>query len=477
MNHAILTENESKRLHLPLPWLICFALYSTWQMGVTYFFGDTLSIDGRVPLPVDIGDVSLLIAAGYILSILVMIFLPRIVVWAQRVTAGVALLSVLALYLPLSPETLATAYYVQCFCCLFMIGFEGAVIVNLFTEKTMLKHILVAYGIASLLVAILQNDVIAVPFAVFRAFSVVALILLLLFFFKLPTTVWPRYVTKSDRLVAPKRLFVRIMLLVCLNCFVTLFGISVSESVQHGVSILFVSSALFGFAAFLLWKRFGVSPLRSGSVMAAISGLGFIAAVASLFVPAFSLVACILLGAGMTCLLLNPFYCTQVNKRYPSRYSVPLYVGIALAAVLIHSALLDAFRDNTTALYIVYLVIAVGLVLLYLMLEPYLLYSFRERASSRDEETAAQPLPFLAPGWQEMLQANAYDRLSDGELDIAGYIMRGYQNEEISAESKYPVETIKTYRKRLYSKLQIHKPRELFIRATRIIKEEEREGQ
>ncbi|GHU60162.1 hypothetical protein FACS1894171_0470 [Clostridia bacterium] len=71
------------------------------------------------------------------------------------------------------------------------------------------------------------------------------------------------------------------------------------------------------------------------------------------------------------------------------------------------------------------------------------------------------------------MQANAYDRLSEGELDVAGYIMRGYQNEEIASESRYPVETVKTYRKRLYSKLQIHKPRELFVRAARLVRDTE----
>ncbi|GHU60165.1 hypothetical protein FACS1894171_0490 [Clostridia bacterium] len=162
MNRGILTENENTRLNLRLPWLICFAMFAAWQMGMVYFSGQTMSVDGRTPLPVNVDDVTVIIAAGYILSILVMIFIPRAVVWTERLTAGVALVSTLALFLPLAPETLTAALYVQYFCCCFMIGFETSIIVGLFTEKTAVLHLAVAYGVANGLVAVLHNDFIKI---------------------------------------------------------------------------------------------------------------------------------------------------------------------------------------------------------------------------------------------------------------------------------------------------------------------------
>ena len=47
--------------------------------------------------------------------------------------------------------------------------------------------------------------------------------------------------------------------------------------------------------------------------------------------------------------------------------------------------------------------------------------------------------------------------------------MRGYKNEEIAAETKYTPDTVKTYRKWLYSKLRIHSTRELFAKAEKTV--------
>ena len=163
-NHPLLIENESKRLNFRLPLLFCFALFEAWQMGVVYYSGETLSLDGRTPLPIDVGNLTVIIAVGYILSIMVMIALPHIIVWAERIAASIALLCVLTLFLPLPNETLAVCYYVHYFFGCFMIGFETALIVNLFTEQTAIKHLTVAYAICNVLVAVLHNDFIKVPF-------------------------------------------------------------------------------------------------------------------------------------------------------------------------------------------------------------------------------------------------------------------------------------------------------------------------
>jgi hypothetical protein len=381
-NHPILAENENKRLTFRLPLLICFALYCAWQMGVGYFSGDTLSLNGRTPLPfhVDGGIITASIAAGYVLSIVFMLVFPRLVVWAERLTGAMALLSAVALFLPLTNETLAVLYYVQCFCCLFMIGFESAIIINLFSEKTAIKYALVAYIPAQILVAVLHNDFFKIPFSVFRVFTVIALALMLVFFFKLPAKTWPRYVKKADGIVAPKMLFAGIVLLTVLGNFIVLFGNAIAESTPHGLAVLYLSSAVFALAVFLLWKRRNITPIKSGKILVAISAMGFIASVVSQYIPGLSLIACVLLGAGIACCFLNPVFGIIIAKQYPSKWITPAIIGFSFVTVFIQTALLDALRENLTVLYVVYLVVAVGMVILYLLLEPYLGYSFRGRS-------------------------------------------------------------------------------------------------
>jgi DNA-binding CsgD family transcriptional regulator len=478
-------------------------------MGVGYYSGETLSLDGRTPLPIDVGNLTLIIAVGYILSIVFMIVLPRCIVWAERITASVALLSALTLFFPFVPEVLSFFYYIQCFCCLFMIGFETALIVNLFTEQTAIKYLTVAYAIDTVLVAILHNDFIKVPFPAFRLLMVITLALMLVFFFKLPANVWPRYVRKDDNLVAPKTFFTGILFLTGLGCLLALFGNTVAESVEHGLFVFYTSTAIFGLAVFLLWKRFGISPLNSVSVLFAITALGFVIAIVARFIPALLLLSCALLGAGQACGFLVPFFGILIAKRYPSRYIAPAIIGIAFITVLLHMALLEALRNNLTALYMVYLVVAVSLIVLYLVLMPYLIYNFRNRtlqdiigvvADDKDDDEPVKPetvsvaahtqtrppllrtspktTPSPAPKEEPLhltthewsgherrmkaLMSRAPEPLTRREYQAADGIMRGLRRSEIAKEMQILPESVTKYTNRIYDKFGIHRRQDLF---------------
>ena len=473
----ILAENEGKRLDLRLLWLVCFSMFNTWQMGIIYFSGDTLSIDGRTPLPIDIGNLAILIVAGYVISIAFMIFLSRFIVWAERISAGIALLTAITLFIPLKAEILASFYYVHCFFCVFMIGFESAIIINLFTEKTALVHLLVAYAFSNAIIAVLQNDLFKLSFSVFRLVAVIALLFLFIFFFKVPANVWPRYIKKSDNITAPKALLTGIFLLIGSSCIASIFGQTFAESIKHGITIFYLSAAFSGLIIFFLWKRFGITPLQCYKVFAAAIIMGFVAAIVSQYIPVVALLACVLTGAGLSCCWLIPFFGLLIAKHYPSRFVAPVVIGIAFICLMIHTVLLDTLRNNLTMLYSIYLAIAVGLAILYLILEPYLLFSFRNKAAmSKTEATEAISIaktltPKLENNWREMLQSNAVEPLTDAEMDIAGYIMLGYNSEAIAKETRYAFNSVRTYRKNLYSKLQIHKIRELFMVAEKIVKE------
>jgi len=409
------------------------------------------------------------------------------------------LLSALALFLHLSPETLAAFYNLQCFCCCFMIGFETGIIVNLFTEETAVKHLLVAYAVSSALVAIMQNDIYKVPFPVFRLFSVIALSLMLVFFFKLPAKTWPRSVKKTDGLVAPKSLFIGTYILTGLGVFVMLFSTANAEKIPNGVMVLYTSLAVCAVIVFFLWKRYRITAFQSSRTLVVIASLGFSMAIAAQFIPALALVSCVLLGAGAVCFTLIPLFGLLLAKNYPSKYIAPVIIGIAFFDVLAQTALLEAFRDNLIILYVIYLVIAISLTLLYLMLEPYLGYSYRSRilqdiigviAEDQDEGEApitdtpaailqpAQTRPPLLrtaaktePAVQEeplharrmkMLMKHALSPLTRREYQAADCIMRGLRRAEIAQEMDVLPDSVTKYTNRIYDKFGIHRRQDLF---------------
>ncbi|MBR3953814.1 MAG: hypothetical protein IKJ82_09470, partial [Oscillospiraceae bacterium] len=124
MNNQILIENQKKRKDIPLRLLVCFSMFSFWQMGFIYYFLEPSSaLDGKIPIDINIDYGTTLTAVCYILGILTMIFLPRIITWAQRIATGVALVSAVAFFLPLPEDALRFNIYLQIFCCCLMIGF------------------------------------------------------------------------------------------------------------------------------------------------------------------------------------------------------------------------------------------------------------------------------------------------------------------------------------------------------------------
>ena len=480
MTHPLLAENEAKRLNIRLPLLICFAMFNAWQMGMVYFSGQTMSIDGRTPLPVNIDDVTIHIVSGYILSILVMIFLPGTIVWMERIAAFIALFAALVLYLPLPPEILVFALYLQFFCCCFMIGFETAIIVGLFTEKTAIIFLTMGYGITIIPAALLQNDFIKFPYSIFRIFTVFALVLMLIFFLYLPAKAWPRCVKKADGLTAPKSVFAGVFLWTGLSCLVCLFGIAAAENVKHGVFVFYLSSSICGFIIFLLWKFFDISVFRSIYVIIALGVMGFVMSLASFYLPALSITACVLLGAGYVSLWFNPFFGNILfSRHYPSKFISPLIIGTAFVAVLIHSRLLDILRNNTILLHVTYLVITVGMALLYFLLEPYLLYSFRnrplfenskpeadEQLKDIDEQTEEnadlQSVNKQIDDLSKKLKASTLDDLSYQELRIAELSLKGHTYAEIATALNIKLNTVRWYMKNIYTKLQINSKAELF---------------
>ena len=486
MENTVLAGNEAKRLNLPLWMLICFAPYVAWQMGVMYFSGEALSIGGRTPLPVDVGNLTALVGLAYFLGVVYIFFFHKYSVITARVLLSIALASSLGLYLPLSPAVLAVLFFIQVFCCVFLIIVFFAIAGNLYTETTAIRDVIVRVILSGSVIAVLHNEIIPLSFDVFLPVTIVCIASALFYCFRMPANTWQRYVKKQDKIVMPKRFIIQLQALNALACFMALFGTALAESTPNGVSVYYIAAAVSGIILVFLWKRFNIAPLRSASVLVALSALGFILAILSLDIPALALVASILLGLGYSVCCLGSYLGVVMIRRYPSKYNIPIIGISAIISILISSALLEAFRDNLHILYSFHLIIAVGLSVLYLLLEPYLSYSFRgksfvppdtdftdnaqqssvQQSRALEEAQPAQLQPSLLKtvetSAENLLSAAIYEKLNVQELRVAELSLQGYSYTEIAKVMTLSPNTVKTYYKTLYGKLGINSKLELF---------------
>ena len=462
MNRSILEENRIKGQEKPLWMLVCFAMFCFWQMGFVYFLGPALNIDGRTPLPISMDNVATLIAVCYVLSILWMIFLPHTVIWTQRVVTAVALLTAVGMFLPLEPDLLEMLIYTQVFCCCLMIGFETFIMVNFFSERSNIHHLTLAYGIAIFLIALVQNDLFPISYAGFRIATVGALILLLIFFLKMPggREPVPRYVKKSDGLTAPKRLLFGTYATVFVGALMGVSGPSISGEIKHGVCITYLTDGLVSMLLYILYRKRNVHPFRLMPWAMAVGGLGFLLMLGGAYVPALSYVSSAMIGVGLVSCQLIPLYGSVVMKSYPSKYIPPVIIGLALVAVLIQSSMVELFRSVPAMLYLTYGLIMVSLVIFYTQIEPFFLFHLRKRW--REEEPAGagekQELPQTVPASRK---EDCLASLSAKEREVAELICMGHSNRDIARLLYISEHTVKTHTKNIYPKLGVHSRLEL----------------
>ena len=465
MNSTILSENQKKRLNQPLWMLAFFAMFSFWQMAFIYYFLEPSSaIDGKIPLPINIDYGTTLTAVCYILGILTMIFLPKIIVWTQRIATGIALVSAITFFLPLPEDILRFNIYLQIFCCCLMIGFETFIIVNCFSEKSSIKYLTFGYGIAVFLIALVQNDVVSIPFSVFRFGMIVALVLLLIFFLRMPAGKehLPKFVKKSDGITAPKKMMWGAYLIAFIAALMGVGGPAVAGKVEHGVSIMYLVVTLSSFTMYFLHKKANVHPFRLMPILVGLGGLGFLLMLVTDYVPSLTYLACVFIGFGMTTCIFGPLYGVPIMKAYPSRYVASAIIGLNITAVLIHAVIAEMFLGVPIALYIFYAVIMALLVFVYTQVEPFLLFSLRRRITddvvsaenvtkefAEADETAAEPL-------YDPLSA-----LSEKEKEVVELICLGYTNRDIAKVLFISEHTVKTHTKNIYPKMGVHSRLEL----------------
>ena len=468
MNHPILIENQKKRRDMPLWMLVCFAMFSFWQMGfIFYFLEPSSALDGKIPIDINIDYGTLLTAACYILGILTMIFLPRIITWAQRIATGVALLSAIAFFLPLPEDALRFNIYLQIFCCCLMIGFETFLVVTYFSEKSSVKYLTFGYGIAVFLIALVQNEIVSIPFSAFRYAMVSALVLLFIFFLRIPAGKerLPRFVKKSDGIPAPKKLMWGTYLLMFIIALMGVAGPAVVGKAEHGVSIMYLVVALSCFTMYLLHKKANIHPFRLMPILVGLGGLGFLLMLVTDYVPAFAPVACGLIGFGMAAAIFGPLYGVPIMKSYPSKFIAPSIIGLAFSAVLVHAVIAEIFLGSPIALYIFYAVVTAVLVFVFTQIEPFLLFSLRRR-NAENNETAQKDISPVSETVTKPAQTPAQTPdilsvLTPKEREVTEFICMGYTNKDIAKIMFISENTVKDHTKKIYPKMGVHSRFEL----------------
>ncbi len=458
MKTQLLFDNERRRREVPLWQLLCFVMFCVWQMGFIYYIGPALNIDGRTPLPISPDNLTLLIVAGYVLSILTMIFFPRAVIWLSRISTAVSLVAAIGLFFPLGADVLTLLIYIQCFFCCCMIGFESSTMVHYLTQSSVIKHLMIAYPIGYTLIAFIQSDFAPIDFPAFRFLTVVMLVLLLVFYIKIPANGGIRFVKKGDGIVLPKRFLCGFMMLAFLGALLGVVAPAAAAEVEHGVFAAYIGCAIGSLVLYLLYKKTGKHPICFVSYIIGISAIGYVLLVISEYAPRISLAASALIGVGMSACALLPLFAMLVVKQYPSKFIVPSYIGLAMLAVVVQSVLVEAFRSSTVLLNISYLAVVIILAIIFIMVEPFLIYSVRRRYEDPIEEAKAEKAK--EPVDTSELDGS-FDALTKREKEIVELISCGHSNSDIARMLFISEDTVKTHAKSIYRKLGIHSRYEL----------------
>ena len=148
---------------------------------------------------------------------------------------------------------------------------------------------------------------------------------------------------------------------------------------------------------------------------------------------------------------------------------------LALVAVLVQGGMVEAFRSAPSMLFLAYAVIMVILVILYLQIEPYFLYTLRrkipEEVQLSDAEPVRQEMPEQeeesAPAEETLSADSPFAVLSKRELEVVDLIARGYSNAEIANVLVISVHTVNDHTKKIYRKLNVHSRLEVAALANR----------
>lgn len=453
-----LIKEEKKQYRIESPLLLLFSMpFIVWQMGVLFFSGTSMSLFGRTPIPVEQDVTVAVIAAGYLVSIFALCLFPRKAVLMERILLPFALLSTVLMLFPFSARLLSLLSYISVFCCVFSIGAMLSVASQHFTVETTWRDGIISMTGGGMMIAVLQNDLFRVSFTAFTVFSILLIAAETLFFFAIPLKITARYVSREDGAKMPAILFIGIWLVIGFSTLLICFASSYAESVENGVSALYLSAAVMAVLLYFIRKRRGAETVRIFGVFFSVAIFGFVLAYLSLQLPALRIPACICMGFVVVLANLWTFFSAVAFRVHPIGWIGALGAATGLVLAMLHSGILELLRDNLSLLYGLYAAFSVALLIIYYYLEPYFTRAWVRLQDERKTGGARK----------EKYSAASFARLSEQEGILAELILDGYSETAAASRMNITLNTQKGYRKNLYSKLGIHTKRELFELANR----------
>lgn len=432
-------------------------------MGVVFFSSQVLSLFGRIPFKLNDNIMFGIIAAGYIFSMLFMAVIPRKIIIVQRITLIIAFFTTFFALFPFGNEVVSLMFYITSFCCVFSIGTMSSEATLLFSLDTAWRDGIIGIAIGGIGIAFLQNEIIKINFSIFMIFSLIFIALLLYFHFKLPSKILVEFTSKKTNFKKPKIQLFGIFLLIILSTAFLLMATSIAETVQQGVSVMYGSASILAIVLFVFRKKNNSDRIFSVYIM--LTPMGFVCSIISTKITEFGLIACIFFGFSVVLSCLYLFFLVTAFSFYPSRYIAVQGTFIGFILALIHSFGIEMFRNNLTFLYDIYLILSFGLMLGYYFAEPFFLYNLKninnKNVEKKDIGDSIKEIEISDKVLEK--EEKVLRTLSLQEQNLVKLILQGYSETEIAKEMNIKLNTQKSYRKNVYSKLGIHSKRELFL--------------
>lgn len=133
---------------------------------------------------------------------------------------------------------------------------------------------------------------------------------------------------------------------------------------------------------------------------------------------------------------------------------------IALAAVIVHSVMLDLLRDNTALLYSFYAAFTLVLLVVYFLTEPY----FRRVWLDSGAEDSSSAFPKVP---REFKKDGVFGTLTNREKEVLMLAVQGYADRNIAQTLYISEHTVKSHIKSIYQKLDVHSRFELAAKVNR----------
>ena len=450
---SVLDINKSnKTFSLPIWVLACIQAFTVWQMGIVFYSSKTFTINGVSPLPISIETAAIPISLGYIAGALLAFFLPhRVGLWARILTC-ISLISILLMFIPFNTFILAHLYYLMAFTCVTFISSIATLEITVYSLNTALKDGIICSIVALPFIALLHILPFLLDFRIYNGIAAVIQIIVLIGLSRIPVNnnikLLPlrQPIRKEQRVHPPSIIYVGTFFTFAIICLCVLFSSTTAESVSRGIPILYISGFLWGviFAFFALYKKY--NPFHMISVYLGIAAIGYILWL--LPVPAVSPFAIAFQGTTLCLSNLGWLLGAILFEKWNSRFIAPCTIMITLITVLIHTELLNAMRFETEILYGIYGCIALALLIVYFLIEPYFKNVWTSATETND-------IPDILSGI-----------LTKREIEITFLVVQGYINEDIAKILIISEHTVKTHIKNIYQKLEVHNRFQLAVKIT-----------